>query len=116
MRDEGNTGVVTGGVMTTVPTEEEQPLSVEMARWGWLRAHLDRGGLVVVSPDLDLVAAGFSIAGDDFAAVNAWVESGMVAKPSATQVFDWDADPDTPFRFLIARPYVLIQPLSPLVS
>ena len=108
--------VVTGGVMTSVPTREELSLNVEMAQWGWLRPHLERGGLVVVSPDLDLMAAGFSIAGDDFAAVNAWVETGMVAKPSATQVFDWDAAPDTPFRFLIASPYVLIQPLSPLVS
>lgn len=102
--------------MTSMPTREELTLSVDMARWGWLRSHLDRGGLVVVSPDLDLVAAGFSIAGDDSAAVNAWVETGWVAKPSATQIFDWDAAPDTPFRFLIASPYVLIQPLSPLVS
>jgi hypothetical protein len=102
--------------MTTTQTREELKLTVDMARWGWLRPHLERGGLVVVSPELDLVAAGFSIAGDDTAAVNAWIDIGWVAKPSATQVFDWDAEPDTPFRFLIANPYVLIQPLSPLVS
>ena len=101
---------------TSMPTREELTLSVDMARWGWLRPHLERGGLVVVSPDLDLVAAGFSITSDDTAAVNAWIEAGKVYKPSATQVFDWDADPDIPFRFLIASPYVLIQPLSPLIS
>ena len=102
--------------MTSTPTREELTLSVDMARWDWLRPHLERGALVVVSPDLDLVAAGFSIACDDTAAVYAWVETGRIAKPSATQIFDWDADPDTPFRFVIASPYVLIQPLSPLVS
>lgn len=91
-------------------------LTVDMARWGWLRPHLERGGLVIVAPELDLVAAGFSIASDDTAAVNTWIERGWLTRPSATQVFDWDADPDTPFRFLIASPYVLIQPLPPLVS
>ncbi len=74
------------------------------------------GGLVVVSPELDLVAAGFSISGDDSVAISSWIATGRIAKPSATQLFDWDADPDTPFRFLIAAPYVLIQPLSPLAS
>ena len=102
--------------MTSTPSREELGLSVDMARWEWLRPHLERGGLVVVSSDLDLVAAGFSIASDDAAVVSAWIETGRIAKPSATQIFDWDADPDTPFRFLIASPYVLIQPLSPRVS
>ena len=97
-------------------SEEELTLSVDMAPWEWLRDHLPRGGLVVVSPELDLVAAGFSIAGDDSAAVSNWIATGRIAKPSATQLFDWDAEPDTPFRFLVAAPYVLIQPLSPLVS
>ena len=100
----------------TTPTREDLTLSVDMAQWSWLRFHLERGGLVVVSPELDLVAAGFSVAGDDAAAVAAWIERGWIAKPSATQVFDWDAAPETPFRFLIASPYVLIQPLSPRVT
>ncbi len=102
--------------MTSTPTREELTLNVDMARWEWLRPHLERGGLVVVSPELDLVAAGFSIAGDDSAAVSSWIATGRIAKPSAAQLFDWDAEPDTPFRFLVAAPYVLIQPLSPLVS
>ncbi len=100
----------------TTPTEEELKLTVDVARWEWLRPHLDRGGLVVVSPELDLTAAGFSIAGDDSAAVGSWIARGMIAKPSATQIFDWDADPDTPFRYVIVAPYVLIQLLTPLVS
>ena len=102
--------------MTSTPSREELTLSVDMASWSWLRPHLERGGLVVISHDLDLVAAGFSITSNDTTAVNSWIKAGMVCKPSATQVFDWDADPETPFRFLIAAPYVLIQPLSPLVS
>ena len=103
-------------VMTSTPTQDELTPSVDMARWDWLRPHLERGRLVVVSPELDLVAAGFSIAGDDSDAVSAWIATGRIAKPSATQIFDWDAEPDTPFRYLVVAPYVLIQPLSPLVS
>ena len=85
-------------------SEEELTLSVDMAPWEWLRDHLPRGGLVVVSPELDLVAAGFSIASDDSVAVGAWIDSGMISKPSATQLFDWDADPDPPFAFLSPVP------------
>ena len=102
--------------MSGAATREELSLTVDTAQWGWLRPHLERGGIIVVSPDLDLVEAGFGISSDDTDMVSEWIDTGRVAKPSATQIFDWDAEPDTPFRILIASPYVLVQPLSPLVS
>jgi hypothetical protein len=103
-------------MMSGAATREELSLTVDTAQWGWLRPHLERGGIIVVSPDLDLVEAGFGISSNDTTMVSEWIDTGRVAKPSATQIFDWDAEPDTPFRILIASPYVLVQPLSPLVS
>ena len=103
-------------MMSGTATREELSLTVDTAQWGWLRPHLERGGIIVVSPDLDLVEAGFGISSDDTAMVSEWIDTGKVAKPSATQIFDWDAEPGTPFRVLIASPYILVQPLSPLVS
>ena len=97
-------------------TREELALTVDTAQWEWLRPHLEQGGLIVVSPDLELVEAGFGIAVDDTEAVGEWVAAGMLAKPSAFQVFDWDAASDTMFRILIVSPYVLIQLYAPAVT
>ncbi len=95
--------------MTAVSSRDEIASTIDTAKWSWLRAHLERGGLIVVSQDLDLVEAGFGIASDDTVTVSDWVEKGKVTKPSAVQVFDWDAEPETLFRVLIVSPYVLMQ-------
>lgn len=102
--------------MTIQSTDREPDLTVELANWEWLRPHLGRGGLIVVSPELDLVAAGFSIANDDTTSVNAWIDGGLLTKPSPAQVFDWDAEPATSFHILIASPYVLVQPIPARTS
>lgn len=93
--------------MTT--TREELALTIDEARWDWLRAHLERGGLIVVAADLDLADAGEKIASDDAAAVGGWIGAGKLTKPSAEQIEAWDAAPETAFRMLVVSPYVLIQ-------
>lgn len=92
-------------------TAEELALTMDEARWDWLRAHLERGGLIVVAHDLDLAEAGAKIASDDAAAVGGWIQAGRLTKPSAEQIEAWNAAPDTPFRMLVVSPYVLIQPI-----
>ena len=91
------------------PAPEDLNLTVDLARWEWLRSHLDRGGVLLVSPHLELIEAGFCIATDDVAAVSDWIARGDLSKPSAGQVFDWDAVPETLFRMIIISPYVLVQ-------
>ena len=102
--------------MTSKPARNELKLNIDTAQWEWLRSHLERGGLLFVSPDLDLVEAGFGIASDDVPAVSEWIARRKITKPSAEQLFDWDAMPETSFRMLIISPYVLIQLLEPLSS
>jgi hypothetical protein len=92
-----------------VSTKEELALQVDEAEWSWLRAHLERGGVIVVAPGLDLAEAGLSLATDDAGTVAAWIESGRLAKPSREQVAAWDAAAGKRFRTLIISPYVLIQ-------
>ncbi len=88
---------------------EELARSVDEAEWGWLRAHLERGGLIVVGRGLDLVDAGLKIAADDSAAVRGWIDARLLTKPSPEQVASWDLDPGREFQVLIVSPYVLIQ-------
>jgi len=95
--------------MTT--TREELALLVDVAEWGWLRPHGERGGLVVVSSLLDLAEVGARVATDDAAAIQSWIAAGDLGKPTAGQLEAWNAAPDRRFRMLVVSPYVLIQEL-----
>ncbi len=88
---------------------EDLARSVDEAEWGWLRAHMERGGLIVVSRKLDLVETGLKIADDDSAAVRGWIDVGLLTKPSPEQIASWDLECGRKFQVLIVSPYVLIQ-------
>lgn len=90
-------------------TREELALTVDEAAWNWLRAHLERGGLIVVARDLDIVDVGVKIAADDSASIGGWIAGGKLAKPSAGQIADWGREKEKRFLCLIVSPYVLIQ-------
>jgi hypothetical protein len=90
-------------------SREELARSVDEAEWEWLRAHLERGGLIVVARDLDLVETGLKIAANDSAAVRGWIDAGLLTKPSPEQIASWDRDRARKFQVLIVSPYVLIQ-------
>nr|WP_246560175.1 DUF2288 domain-containing protein [Geobacter grbiciae] len=84
-------------------------LQVDVAEWNWLRAHLERGGLIVVAPELEIAEVGERIARDDTATVGAWIETGKLSKPSEGQIAAWDADKAARFSALIISPYVLMK-------
>lgn len=92
-----------------IPGKEELALAIDVAEWGWLRAHLERDGLIVIAADLDLAEAGWRIANDDTSVISGWIESGKVGKPSSAQIAAWDADQGKNFQMLIVSPYILIQ-------
>jgi len=91
------------------PTKEELALQVDVAEWSWLRAHLERGGVIVVDRDLDIAEVGERIARDDTAAVGAWIETGKLFKPSDSQIAAWDDDKSARFSTLIISPYILMK-------
>ena len=62
---------------------EELARQVDEAEWGWLRAHLERGGLIIVAQWLALVEAGERIAADDTATIASWITAGAIGKPDA---------------------------------
>jgi len=95
-------------------TREKLALQVDVADWHTLRAHLERGGLIVVDPALDLTEVGTRIASDDVPLVENWILKGQIGKPTHLQVERWDLGRmDKVFRCLIVSPYVLIQEETP---
>jgi hypothetical protein len=93
--------------MTT--TKEELATKVDTIDWFTLRAHLERGALIVVDPMLDLAEVASAVANDEVKTVERWVSSGVIGKPTAQQVEQWDAEKRKNFLCLIVSPYVLVQ-------
>lgn len=96
-----------------IPSKEELALSIDEAEWDWLRAHLERGGIILVDDSLDLADAALKVVGDDAAAIEQWVASGRMGKPTGSQINAWDADRHKKFSMLIVSPFVLIQERTP---
>lgn len=96
--------------------KEELASKIDVADWHMLRAHLERGGVIVLDPLLDLAEVACAVAGDDVKSLERWIVSGLVAKPSLQQIEQWDAEQGKRFLCLIVSPYVLIQEESPVTG
>jgi hypothetical protein len=93
--------------MTTVNEGFECDLA--QVNWRELRIHLRRDALVTVASELDLVAVAIAVATDDTTQVESWIAAGQLAKPTATELEEWERSFDKPFLMLIVQPYILIQ-------
>ena len=96
-----------------VPSKEEMALSIDEAEWSALRAHLERGGLILVDDSLDLAETALKVASDDIDVIHHLVETGMIGKPSETKIRSWDDNKLKKFAMLIVSPYVLFQEKVP---
>ena len=96
-----------------LPSKEELALDIDEAEWSWLRAHLERGGLILVDDTLDLADTARKVASDDSDIIQQLVEDGLVGKPSDSQIRAWEGNKQKKFAMLIVSPYVLIQEKMP---
>jgi hypothetical protein len=94
-------------------SQQELAAKIDVVDWHILRAHLERGGVIVVDSLLDLAEVGVGVAADDVKTIERWVLSGLLGKPTALQIESWDAEKGKRFLCLIVSPYVLIQEESP---
>ncbi len=83
----------------------------DLARVTWreLRIHLRRDALVTVAGELNLVAVACAVAADEAARVEAWIAGGQLAKPTVSELAEWETSLDKPYLMLIVQPYILIQ-------
>jgi hypothetical protein len=93
-------------------TLEELKSQIETAKWEWLKPHMERDAIIVVSGDLVLVDVAFKVVQNDTQVIEAWIAEGLIAKPDLARLQTWDAEPDKSFQMLIVQPYVLIQELA----
>ncbi|GFO67624.1 hypothetical protein GMLC_12030 [Geomonas limicola] len=96
--------------MSEHPTSrQELAAKIDVTDWFSLRAHLERGGVILVDRMLDLAEVAVAVAGDDVKLLERWIATGLVGKPSAEQMKSWDAQAMKIFNCLIVSPFVLAQ-------
>ncbi len=82
--------------------------SVGQAPWSMLEAHAKRGGLLLVSSELDLVAVAVAIAEDRSQDVARWLGDGSLTRPTETEMRQNGSNPTAEWTFVIVQPYVLV--------
>lgn len=93
-------------------TREKLAAEIGAVTWRQLRAHAADNRLFLVVGGLDLLEAGVALANDDTDAVQGWIASKQLVRPSAEQIRAWEGGAPG-FRFLILSPYVLAEILDP---
>jgi hypothetical protein len=84
--------------------------ALDQATWEWLKPHVARDAIIIVSETLTLVEVGVAIVNNQTATVEAWITAQLIAKPTVAQLQEWNVGGDRTFTALIVQPYVLIQP------
>lgn len=74
-----------------------------------LQAHLARDAVFVVGPTLSLIECGVRVALDDVGAVEGWIASGELRKPSSDERVTWSAAAGRRWMALVVQPFVLVQ-------
>lgn len=74
-----------------------------------IRAHLARDAVIVVDASLDLLDVGEAVARDDKARVAAWIERGLIGKPSLQTIEAWSKIEGPAWTALVVQPFVLLR-------
>jgi hypothetical protein len=97
----------------TLDDIDRAQVNMETAQIGWreLQPYFARGATVAVSADLDLVDVAFQISKNNAHQVEEWMMSGQIGRVSDQQALSW-YETDASVWAVVARPYVLVQPIS----
>ena len=74
-----------------------------------VRAHLARDAVIIVDASLDLLDVGEAVARDDKGLVAAWVEKGLVRKPTLETIEAWSKLQGPAWTALVVQPFVLLR-------
>ncbi len=74
-----------------------------------IRAHLARDAVILVDASLDLLEVAEAVARDDKARVGAWIEKGLVGKPTLEQIEAWSKVEGPAWTSVVVQPFVLVR-------
>ena len=89
---------------------EKLKTDIDETCWNDLAPHEARQALILIDSSLDLADVGSKVASDDVESIKAWMDQGLVSRPTEEQLEGYKANPHSKqFHFLIIQPYVLAQ-------
>jgi len=78
------------------------------ADWTLLKPHAERGVLLIIHPQIDLLEVAIQVAKDQAEEIRLWLDGGKITRPTQAQMEQWETG-DTIFTCVIVQPFVLIQ-------
>jgi hypothetical protein len=85
---------------------------LDEAELEWLKPHIQKDAVILVTPDLDLLDVGVAIASDNTQSVQHWIGEQLLVKPSPEILNQWNSNPSQRFQAMIIQPYVLVKELA----
>jgi hypothetical protein len=82
---------------------------IDEAELEWLKPHIQKDAVILVTPDLDLLDVGVAIANDNTQSVQHWIGEQLLIKPSLELLDRWNRNPHQKFQAMIIQPYVLVK-------
>ncbi|MBW2939279.1 DUF2288 domain-containing protein [Zhongshania sp. CAU 1632] len=76
--------------------------------WTELQRFYAQGAVLVVAPELDLIATAAAVANDDAAAVSTWMKDNLLQKATEKLAMTWLAENCEVWAVVVA-PWVLVQ-------
>lgn len=85
---------------------------IDEAELEWLKPHIQKDAVILVTPDLDLLDVGVAIASDNTQSVQHWIGEQLLVKPSSEILNQWNSNPNQKFQAMIIQPYVLVKQMK----
>lgn len=82
---------------------------IDIAPWDLIRAHLERGRIIIVRSELNLADVAYAVAVDTKKLVERWIANKLISKPTEEQIIAWDKNRQKLFSIIVISPFVLIQ-------
>ncbi len=82
---------------------------IDEAELEWLKPHIQKDAVILVTPDLDLLDVAVAIASDNTQSVQHWIGEQLLVKPSSAILSRWNTNPHQKFQATIVQPYVLVK-------
>ena len=83
--------------------------------WQEIERHFARGVVIRVARSLDLVAVAASIAQDDKANVERWMNEDLIGRVTTEQALDWQQR-QVSFWAVVTAPWVLVQEVGAVLN
>ena len=90
-------------------TREKLAGQIGTAPWSLLEVHAHGDHLILADASLSVLDVATAVANNESETVNAWIEQGLLAKPSLEQWTRFKNEDGMRFQFVIVHPFVIGQ-------